>query len=587
MNTKIKENWDLTMFYESKSDPQIEKDLVTLEKKVASFNKKYANSKTFYKSAKDLRKALDEYFDIEKLPGATKPILYFYYSRDIGDHSEEVQKNMVQIENRLQIAGNQLAFFPIVLKKLDKKRQKSLLGSKELADFKYFLKLMFDASPHTIDESEEKIVNLKSQPAQNMWINGVEKALNKKTVVHKGKEMSLGEASNLCHDLTTKDRRQLFDKIMQACSDVSDFAESEINAIYTDKKINDELYNYKKSYSQTVQNYENDEKDIEKLVDLVTSNFSISHSFFKLKKKLLGLPELHYADRGAKIGKINKKYDFQTGCQILQSSLQEIDPQYNEIFSRFLENGQIDVFPRKNKTGGAYCSSTYETPTLVLLNYINNFDSVNTMAHEMGHAFHSELSKSLPIQYQSYSLSVAETASTFFENFVFDEVFKTLNDKEKIIALHDKIQGSVSTIFRQIACFNFEKEMHEKVRTQGFVPLSEILNTMNKHMSSYMGPAVTFKDSDGYFFVLWSHLRRPFYVYSYAFGELISSALYGSFKNDHSYIDKINTFLSAGGSMSPKDIFKKAGINISDMQFFETGLKKIEEDIKLLEKLTR
>lgn len=582
---KYKTEWNLRLLYTSPNDPQIEKDLSEMEKACKRFHTKYGTKSDFAQSARRLQTALRDYFALDDLPGAINPYMYFYFQKDRGNTAPIIDKKLAHIEARMNHAFNDIVFFTIVLKKLGSKKQKELLASPFLADYKYFLKKLFDASKHTLSEAETKILNLKSQPSNSMWVSGVEKALSTKTIRHNGKDISLGEASNIMHDLPTEKRRKLFKQIMEACASLSDFAEAEINAVYTDKKINDDLLNYEKPYSQTIRNYENDEKDIEKFVALVTKSFPIAHRFFKLKKKLLKLPHLTYADRGAKIGSISKKYPFDTGLSIIQNAFSKVDRKYTDIVNDFLKNGQIDVFPNKTKTSGAYCAGNHTTPTMVLLNYVNNLDSITTFAHEMGHAFHSEFSKTQPVQYEDYSIAVAETASTLFENFVFDEVFETLNEKEKIVALHDRIQSTIATIFRQVACFNFELELHTKVREQGYVSADEICTALNKHMSAYLGPAVKMSKDDGYFFVLWSHIRRPFYVYSYAFGELISSALYETYKKNPAFLTKIETFLHAGSSMSPRDMFKKIGIDISDMNFFKQGLKKIEKDIATLEKL--
>jgi oligoendopeptidase F len=125
------------------------------------------------------------------------------------------------------------------------------------------------------------------------------------------------------------------------------------------------------------------------------------------------------------------------------------------------------------------------------------------------------------------------------------------------------------------------------IRTKGAASKEEMAKLMNKHMQAYLGPAVKLEENDGYFFVQWSHIRNFFYVYSYAFGQIISKALYAEYKKDASFIKKIEQFLSAGGSMSPYDIFKSIGIDTSKPEFFEAGLKQVEADIKRLEKLVK
>jgi oligoendopeptidase F len=224
---------------------------------------------------------------------------------------------------------------------------------------------------------------------------------------------------------------------------------------------------------------------------------------------------------------------------------------------------------------------------MVMLNHTEDIQAVSTMAHEMGHAFHSELSKSQSPIYQDYTISVAEVASTLFENFAFEEMLGKLSEKEKVIALHNQINDDVSTIFRQIACFNFELELHKTIREKGSIPKEEIAKMLNKHMKSYLGPIMKLTDNDGYFFVKWSHIRNFFYVYSYAYGQIISKALYARYKEDKSFLSKIEQFLSAGGSKSPEQIFKDIGIDVSKPEFFEAGLKQVEADIKLLEQLAK
>jgi oligoendopeptidase F len=133
--------------------------------------------------------------------------------------------------------------------------------------------------------------------------------------------------------------------------------------------------------------------------------------------------------------------------------------------------------------------------------------------------------------------------------------------------------------------FNFELEMHTLIREKGAISKEEFALLHNKHMESYLGPLFNLKELDGYFFVSWPHLRYFFYVYSYAYGELISSALYQKYKEDKNYIRQIEKFLSAGGSKSPEEIFKAIGIDTSKPSFFEQGLKNVEDDIRKLEKL--
>jgi oligoendopeptidase F len=420
-----------------------------------------------------------------------------------------------------------------------------------------------------------------------MWIDSQEKLLNKQSIRREGKDIALAEAFAIIPSLDKKGRQEVHEKLINTLKSISHVSEGEINAIYNFKKVMDERRGYRRPYSETIIGYENDEKAIENFISLVTKHFKISHRFYKLHAKLLGEKKINLADRSAKMGEIKAKFNFSKSVSLLEGTLKRFDKEYLEIFSKFLENGQLDVYPRVGKSGGAYCAGAGQLPTFVLLNHVDDIRSLETLAHEMGHAFHTEMSKSQPPRYRSYTTSTAEVASTFFEQMMADEIEKNLSDTERIIMLHNRILGDISTIFRQVACFNFELELHETIRKSGQASKEEIAKLMSKHLKSYLGDAVEVSDDDGYFFVYWSHIRRFFYVYNYAYGQIISRALYEEWKKDNSYSEKIKQFLKAGGSMSPEDIFKSIGIDTTKASFFEKGLKAVEQDVAKLEKLTK
>jgi oligoendopeptidase F len=445
--------------------------------------------------------------------------------------------------------------------------------------------MTFENSKYNLQEGEEKVLNLMSQPSYSMWVNSISRITSQKEINFNNKQIPIEEATSMLVSENYKNRRIIDKKVKEQLATVADFAEAEINAVYTSKKIEDELRGLEKPYSSTVLQYENEEETVENLVKVVTDNAKISKKFYRLKAKMLKQDKLSYCDRAASVGKISRSFDFKETVKILQNSFRKISPKYEEIFNRFLENGQINVYPKKGKSGGAYCFGSIGSPTFVLLNHTNDLNSVTTLAHEMGHAFHTELSNTQDPIYSDYTTSVAEVASTFFENFVFEELMESLTKKEQTIALHDKISGEISTIFRQIACFNFENELHKNIREKGYLAKEEIAKLMNKNMKAYLGPIVKFEEDDGYQFITWSHIRRFFYVYTYASGSLISSALFAKYKEDPKYLEKIEEFLSAGSSKNPEDIFASAGIDIRNPDFFRIGLEKIENDIKKLEKL--
>lgn len=576
------------MLYRSPQDPALMRDVKASEREYIAFEKKYKNRTDYLESPEKLKRALEDFELLSHGAIHSKPFVYLtLMKKSLPDLRGDTEALLNRVSDSFRISSNRVIFFYLRLGKVSQAKQKEFLRSPGLKDFRYHLSDLFLNAKYQLSELEEKIVTLKSKPASSLWIEGVAKQLKKVTINFKGKDIPFSEASSLLSTLNTSSRKQLYKKMLQALEPISDFAESELNALCINKKINDELRGFRTPYQSVLTRNGNDERVIEDLVKVVSDSFPVAHKFFALKAQMLKMPKLGYQDRNASVGKLKKNFSFEESLSIIRGVFQKINPEYASILDQYIYNGQIDVFPRKDKEGGAFCWTVPQLPTFVLLNHIQSFGSVTTFAHEMGHAIHGELSKKQRLFSQGHSTAVAEVASTLFETFVFEELCKRLPLKEQIIALHDKIQDDIMTVFRQIACFNFENELHTKVRDKGFLQKREIAELMNKHMGSYLGGKFVLNPEDGLTFISWSHIRNFFYVYSYAYGQLISKALFMEYKKDPKYLKKIEEFLSAGQSKSPEDIFTDAGVLIRQKGFFKKGIKAIESDIKKLETLLK
>lgn len=578
--------WDLSLLYKDLKDPRIERDQKDADKKIAAFAATYRKSKLHLKDPKVLARALFAYEKLIGLP-AGKAGYYVSFRKELDVEDKAAEALGAKLDERGAKRGNLIVFFTLELGKLDAATQKKFLAAPALAPYRYWLKELFENAKHDLSEPEEKILNLFGDVSYGRWVQATENALNKKVVSFRGKTLPLPEAEGLIQTMPTAPRRELYREVRAIYESVGDAAEAEINAVYTGKKIEDELRGFKEPYEATIRGYQNETKSILALIEAVTKGVSISHRFYAAKAKLLKERQLTYADRAAHIGDIRTTIPFAKAVATVREVFGALDPMYADIFDRLLDNGQVDAYPKKGKSGGAFCASGVNIPTYVLLNHVENFESLKTLAHEMGHAIHAERAKSQRPLYQGHPISTAETASTFFETAALDELIKTLPAEERLVALHDKIQDNVATVFRQIACFRFERALHAAIRKDGYAPKERIADLMNEHMSAYLGPAVSLERLDGYFFVHWSHIRRFFYVYSYAYGQLISAALHRKLAKDPSFIRKVDGFLCAGESASPYDMFRSCGLDTGTTAIFREGLAAIDADVGELERLAR
>jgi oligoendopeptidase F len=583
--TTYKTAWDFGLFYKNAEDPRIEHDVRAAEKACAAFAKEFAGTH-FTDEHSSLLKALSAYEKLCAMPEFERPMRYFGYRKEIDAKDSAAEKMLNKLSDRLTKAGNLLVFFDLALGAISKDQQEKILADEKFLPYRYYLARAFLNAKYNLTEPEEKILNLKSLPASQLWVAGTEKILNQKIVRHKGKDLPLMEALNLVSTLPKKERHALWDASIEVIANMADIAENEMNAVVLNKKINDELRGYAKPYSATVIGNENSERSIEALVSAVTDRFDISGRFYKLKASMLGEKKLRYPDKSAPYGK-KITIPFDQAVDTLREVFYKLNNTYGSILDQMLERGQIDVYPKKGKSGGAFCASGVNQPTMVLLNQVDDMHSLTTFAHEMGHAVHAERSKEQPVLYQGHSTATAETASTLFENLVFESLLAQLPEKERITALHGKISDEVSTIMRQIAFFNYERELHETIRKEGSMTKEEMAALLRTHLKAYLGSHVDVSEKDGYSFVYVPHFRMFFYVYTYAYGSLVSNVLSERWKQDASYITKIDEFLTAGASASPEDIFKNAGLRTDREEFFTAGLSALERKVLELERLVK
>lgn len=584
---KIKTEWDLkNLYYSSEKDPQIERDIQKTERAYKAFAKKY-RGKDFTGTSKKLLAALKESEKLSEMPESRKPAYYYSFRTVLNAGDTVAQKQLALIDNRLTKAGNEVLFFGLEIGKIPKAKQKQYLKDPILEKYHYDLKQTFDNAKHLLSEPEEKILNLKSDVSRGMWINGTDKILSKREVTYKGEAIPLNAAIDRINTVSSKERPKLWKLCTDQFKDLAEVAENEINAVVTNKKINDELRGYKTPYEATIAGYENNEKSVLALVEAIsTKGFALSRKYYKLKAKHAGVKKIPYANRSDDVGK-GVEVPYEAAVSICRDTFYEMNEMYGAIFDTMLENGQIDVYPKPGKSGGAFCAHATNIPTFVMLNQVDSTRSFTTLAHEMGHAIHSERSKTQPSIYDSYSTTTAETASTFFEGIAQQKLIDALPDSQKLNMLNQRISEAIATICRQIAFFNFEKELHETIRAEGAMTWQEMAKLFQKHVKAYMGPAVEVTEDDGLSFVYVSHFRNFFYVYTYAYGELMSNIMTQKYQADPRYVEKIDAFLTAGGSDTVENIFKSIGINANKVETFLESLTSLEQDIRLFEKLTK
>jgi oligoendopeptidase F len=596
---KISTTWDLNKLFKNDADPGIEKDRKTVEQKSYAFINKWKNRKDYLKEPAVLRKALDEYEAWKRDYGTDGNAGYYFWLRtQVDRNNPELKARFNKIEEFSRKIENDIQFFHLRIAKIPKSLQSTFLNYKGLGEYRHFLERIFAESKYLLGENEEKILNLKSTTSYANWVRMTSDFLSKeeaKVLLEDGSSAvkTLSEISSLT---SSKDRKvrdiasREFNKIMERHSDV---AEVELNSILANKKVDDELR--KVSRPDLLRHISDDiESDVvDSLIKSVSGRFHISARYYALKAKLLGVKRLRYHERNVEFGDIDIRYSYEKSVGLIYKVFQKLDTRYTDIFTGYTENSQFDVYPRKGKGSGAFCvHHLISQPTYILLNHTDKLRDVLTLAHELGHGINNELirEKQNALNFGTPT-STAEVASTFMEDFVLQEILMGSDDEVKLAIMVMKLNDDISTIFRQVACYTFEQELHHEFRQLGYLSKEELGKIFQKHMSAYMGDSVEQSKGSENWWVYWNHIRYFFYVYSYASGLLISKSLQNSVKKEPGFIQKVNEFLSAGLSDSPQNIFRNLGIDIADKTFWDKGLDEIEalleETTSLAKKLGR
>ena len=325
------------------------------------------------------------------------------------------------------------------------------------------------------------------------------------------------------------------------------------------------------------------------LVEAINDKLPLLHRYADLRKKVLGVDELHMYDLYTPLVKeVDMTFTFEEAKDIVLKSLAPLGQDYVDIVKEGFENRWIDVVENKGKRSGAYSSGTYGTNPFILMNWQGNLNDLYTLVHELGHSLHSyHTTKHQPFRYGNYSIFVAEVASTCNEALLSEYLLNNLeSDQERLFVLNHFLEGFRGTVFRQTMFAEFEHDIH--VRAQNGEPLTadkytEIYYDLNK---KYFGNNMVIDKPIGYEWARIPHFYMTYYVYQYATGYAAATSLANQILTEKGpAVERYKNYLKAGSSDYPIEVLKKAGVDMTKKQPIEEALNVFEEKLDEFEKL--
>ena len=329
------------------------------------------------------------------------------------------------------------------------------------------------------------------------------------------------------------------------------------------------------------------------LIDTVHANMDKMYRYVRLRKKILGVDELHYYDVYAPLaGDVDRHYTYEQAKEMVLKAVRPLGDAYVKRVADAYKDGWIDVYPNKGKTGGAYSSGTYDSNPFILMNFTGSLDSVSTLAHEMGHSQHTWLTNHhQPAHYSGYTMFVAEVASTVNENLLIEQLLADCTDpKERLYLLNQYLEGFKGTVYRQTMFAEFEKEAHAMQERGESLDAAALCRLYEGLIRTYFGEDLVMDEEVKYEWARIPHFYRPFYVYVYATGYTSAVALSeGILKEGKPAADRYLEFLSMGSSAYPLDELKHGGVDLSTpapiqraLDKFDRVLDDVEETLKKL-----
>jgi len=588
-----KYKWNLSILYAT--NKQWDNDYQRLSRmadELKSYKGKLAeNSSTFYKALKLYSDLMKGYYKLSD----------FAMNRANQDLRNDKNHQYVEKSDALGTKISEAASYidPEILKIPAEKIHQFFKEEKGLKDFDFFVANIQRLKPHTLSDKEEKILAsaqlLASSPSTiHSIFENAEKPFARVTLSD-GKTVELNSSAYVQYR-TVKNRADR-EKVFKAFFNNYKKFQNTLGAILAAKVKIDYFFAKNKKYKSVLE-YSLDRNNIPvsvytNLITQINKNLPTLHRMLKLMKRMLGFKTLHYYDLYIPIvKKVEMKFTIPQAQKIIMEALKPMGQNYEATLRKAFNNRWIDYYPTKGKESGAYSSgAAYDYHPYILMNWHGDYNSLSTLAHELGHTMHSYFSnKNQPFIKSDYPIFVAEIASTCNETLLNDYMVKhAKSDAEKLFLLGSYLELLRTTIFRQTSFAEFEWEIHKRIENSQPLTGKIMSDIYYKIVRKYYG-ADSVCVVDPYIAYEWAYIPHfvnyTYYVYQYSTSLIYATAFAEKIiEEGKPAVDKYFNILKGGGSDYPINLIRKAGIDPLGPEAFNLTIKRMNKIMDQIEEI--
>lgn len=572
------------------------KDSEEWEKEFGDLQKEVPKYESFQGKLSDKEEILNYLEFNEKVSRKAESLyVYAHLKCDEDTTNQKSQSMMNKIDAYMAEFASKTAFFvPEILSLEDGFIESLLKEDKRFEKYDFLLRDILKEKEHILTKDMEQLLALASDcldapsTIHNMLTNADMTFDKIKDEDGEMIELTEGNYSSFIKSKDRSVRKNAFETLFKEYKKFENTLAASLTASIKSFNFSANVRKYKSPLEASLAPNDIPLSVYEKAIDTINNNLSSLHRYVKLKKKLLGVDEIHMYDLYVPIIEVEKDHiEFEEAVKIANKGLQPLGKEYLDIFNEGIKNGWIDIYQNKGKRGGAYSWGGYDTMPYVLLNYNYELNDVSTLVHEMGHSIHSYYSrKTQDYYYAGYTLFCAEVASTTNEALLIHYQIENEKDKKKkLYLINQELEQIRTTVFRQLMFAEFELYTHNALHQGEALTAADYNKKWHELNKKYFGEDMIVDEDIDLEWARIPHFYNDFYVYQYATGYSAASAFAKSIiEGRDGAVEKYKGFLKSGGSKYPIDILKDAGVDMTTSKPLEATIQRFNELLDMMEK---